>query len=93
MKDGVSGTKWYQNKKFLAGIAVLILVCLCIVYLLSSQQTIKVQAQEIELGDAVSLSKESLLDTEHMDSDVVKDSDILPPLTEVGASCSIQLTL
>lgn len=88
MKDGVSGTKWYQNKKFLAGIAVLILVCL-----LSSQQTIKVQAQEIELGDAVSLSKESLLDTEHMDSDVVKDSDILPPLTEVGASCSIQLTL
>lgn len=76
MKDGVSGTKWYQNKKFLAGIAVLILVCLCIVYLLSSQQTIKVQAQEIELGDAVSLSKESLLDTKHMDSDVVKDIKI-----------------
>lgn len=68
--------KWYQNKKIIAGIVAVIVVCLAIVYAITSQASIVVKAQEIEAGDKVSLTKESLLDTEKMDAELVDDIKI-----------------
>ena len=68
--------KWYQNKKIIAGIVAVIVVCLAIVYAITSQPSIVVKTQEIEAGDKVSLTKESLLDTEKMDAELVDDIKI-----------------
>lgn len=68
--------KWYQNKKIVVGIVAVIVVCLAIVYAITSQASIVVKAQEIEVGDKVSLTKESLLDTEKMDAELVDDIKI-----------------
>ena len=72
--------KWYQNKKFIAGIIAVIVVCLGVVYAMTSQPSIVVKAQEIEVGDKVSLSKESLLDTEKMDAELVDNIKITSDL-------------
>ena len=68
--------KWYQNKKIVVGTVAAIVVCLAIVYAITSQPSIVVKAQEIEAGDKVSLTKESLLDTEKMDAELVDDIKI-----------------
>ena len=68
--------KWYQNKKIVVGTVVAIVVCLAIVYAITSQPSIVVKTQEIEAGDKVSLTKESLLDTEKMDAELVDDIKI-----------------
>lgn len=48
MENDDSKEKWYKNKKILGGvIAVIVVVCLGIVYALTSQQTFVVKAQEI----------------------------------------------
>lgn len=53
-----------SKQKIIAGIVAVIVVCLAIVYAITSQPSIVVKTQEIEAGDKVSLTKESLLDTE-----------------------------
>lgn len=68
--------KWYQNKKIVVGTVAAIVVCLAIVYAITSQPSIVVKTQEIEAGDKVSLTKESLLDTEKMDAELVDDIKI-----------------
>lgn len=68
--------KWYQNKKIVVGAVAAIVVCLAIVYAITSQPSIVVKTQEIEAGDKVSLTKESLLDTEKMDAELVDDIKI-----------------
>ena len=72
--------KWYKNKKIIAGIGAVVVVCLGIVYAITSQPSIVVKAQEIEIGDKVSLAKESLLDTEKMDAELVDDIKITSDL-------------
>lgn len=72
--------KWYQNKKVIAGIGAVVVVCLGIVYAITSQPSIVVKAQEIEVGEKVSLAKESLLDTEKMDAELVDDIKITSDL-------------
>lgn len=79
-KGGANIMKWYQNKKIIVGIVAVIVVCLGIVYAVTSQPSIVVKAQEIELGDTVALTKESLLDTEKMDAELVNDIKITSDL-------------
>lgn len=77
MENDDSKEKWYKNKKILGGvIAVIVVVCLGIVYALTSQQTFVVKAQEIEVGEKVALTIDSLLNTDEMAPGIVDNLEI-----------------
>lgn len=77
MENDDSKEKWYKNKKILGGvIAVIVVVCLGIVYALTSQQTFVVKAQEIEVGEKVALTIDSLLNADEMAPGIVDNLEI-----------------
>lgn len=71
-----SSLKWYQNKKIVSCIVAIVVICLLLVYAITSKSRIVLKTQEIELGDEIVLTTDSLLDTEKMDEEIVKSIKI-----------------